>query len=98
MKHEYYKTMAMIITAAKTNMCEMSIPAQCVWVRSERILCSTQKSCLDISHCKIPCTYFTLSGTLVLLLIFTKIHGFRIVDMQTNSDHVENVVPLLDFN
>lgn len=93
MKHEYYKTMAIIITAPKTNICEMSIPAQCVWVRSERILCSMQKSCLDVSHSKIPCTYFTLSGTLVFLLIFMKMH----VDMQTNSDHVENVITLLVF-
>lgn len=98
MKYEYYKTMAIIITAAKTNMCEMSIPAQCAWVRSDRILCSMQKSCLDISHSEIPCTYFTLSGILVFLLIFMKIHGLYIVDMQTNSDHFENVTLLLGFN
>jgi len=40
MKHENDRTIAMIITATKTN--EVSISAQCIWVRSERILCSVQ--------------------------------------------------------
>lgn len=98
MKHENYKTVAMINTAAKTNMYEASISAQCVWVGSERILCSMQKSCLGISHIKIACAYFILSGISVFLLIFMKIHGFCSADTQTNSGHVENVIPLHGFN
>lgn len=31
-------TIAMIITAAKTNMCNVSISAECIWVISKRIL------------------------------------------------------------
>lgn len=40
MKHENYKTISLIITAAKTNMCEASISAECVWMMSKRILCT----------------------------------------------------------
>lgn len=79
-------------------MCEVSISAQCVWVRSERSLSSMQKICLGISHIKVACIYFTLSRTLVFLLIFMKIHGFHSVDMQTNSDHVENITLLHGLN
>lgn len=40
MKHENYKTIAMIVTAAKTNMCKVSISAGCVSMISKRILCT----------------------------------------------------------
>lgn len=87
MQHERYKAIAMIITAAKTNICKANISAYCIWIRSETVLCSMQKRCLGISHSKTVCINYTLVVILVFLLIFMKIHGYHSVDMQTNSNH-----------
>lgn len=54
MKHENYKTIAMIITAAKTNMCEGSISAVCVWMISKRILCTCRNDVWVFFTVRLP--------------------------------------------
>lgn len=54
MKHENYKTIAMIITAAKTNMCKVSISAECVWMVSRRILCTCRNDVWAFFMLRLP--------------------------------------------
>lgn len=54
MKYGNYKTIAVIITAAKTNMCKVSIFAECVWMISKRIFCTCRNDVWVFFTLRLP--------------------------------------------